>query len=79
MNGDCLLEMIAGGDELTQVTVAQPYHPVRLHKHGLVPELFRQAQALFAMVESAFVFRSHNTNYRQAELRAEKLSEATTR
>src|SRR5258707_15400153 len=73
VNGYRLLEMIARGGELAHVTVAQPYHPVRLHKQRLVPEFFRKAQALFPVLESAFVFGSHNINYRQAELRAKKL------
>src|SRR5438477_12047736 len=75
VNGYRLLEMIARGGELAHVTLAQPYHPMRLHKQRLVPGFFRKAQALFAVVESAFVFGSHNINNRKAELRAEKLSD----
>ena len=67
--------MIAGDRELAQVTLAQPYHPVRLHKHGLVSRVLRQAQALFTVLESAFIFGSHDINNGQAELRAEKLSD----
>jgi hypothetical protein len=65
VNGYRLLELIARGGELAHVTLTQPYHPVRLHEHSLVPVLLRQAQALSAMVESAFVFGSHNIDYRE--------------
>jgi len=67
--------MIAGGGEPTQVTLAKPYHPVRLHEHRLVPGLFREAKAQFAMVQRELVRGSHNIDYRKAELRAEKLRE----
>src|SRR5262249_21556951 len=70
---ESLLEVAARGFELAQITLVQPRYPVRLHEHRRDAQIFSQAQALLGLVETAFVLGLYDTNYRQTELRLEKL------